>query len=519
MSKEIFAIDRSTSVFRKFRITRGGEGRFDAEILEEKVREIVAARCNGNREEKLYDPETTQAAPGFKPCHVAVVAVYADHLNTEQPRVLSSYDRNQICTIWQAARATSAAPTFFDPIEFGVPPVRYIDAGFGFNNPAEIAYDEVKDRWSGRQLGLLLSLGTGKESIAALSRSPSKFGVKRQLAIVEALEQMATSAIRIDGQMWKRFHHMHSGGKAHYYRFNVDSGMDKIGLQEWEKQTELAGLTTAYLGQSKTKHEKNQCALHIRRLSRRSKPFERSAAAFRTNGEQHMDTDFPAMRYWYREEVDENGYPVGVFVGPEFRKTIRPVGREILSLRRVAMLLVRSEAFDITPGKYTVKWLLWFWAGSAKVPPNQETPRSFPTATRNVSRENSLYERSFSPTSPDLSAPEQDSGFFHCGNLKLTVGRAKAPSESLSIDFDPNQHQDYPEYLLQPGYGQHIIDWGAWNTLRNTGWSQEGGTIVEVHDDGYLAFMISMDWPRPPENPRWLGGVAFGGVRLEPVAE
>jgi patatin-like phospholipase/acyl hydrolase len=53
LSKEIFAIDRSTSIFKRFRTTKGGKGRFDAGILEEKVREIVAVRCNGNRGETV----------------------------------------------------------------------------------------------------------------------------------------------------------------------------------------------------------------------------------------------------------------------------------------------------------------------------------------------------------------------------------------------------------------------------------------------------------------------------------
>jgi patatin-like phospholipase/acyl hydrolase len=45
------------------------------------------------------------------------------------------------CLIWQAARATSAAPSYFNSIRIGQ--TEYMDGGFGLNNPANKVFYEV----------------------------------------------------------------------------------------------------------------------------------------------------------------------------------------------------------------------------------------------------------------------------------------------------------------------------------------------------------------------------------------
>lgn len=63
-----------------------------------------------------------------------------------------------------AARATSAAPTYFHPVPLclGTPPRErlLIDGGVFANNPAMCAYAEVQRRWPGAEISLV-SLGTG----------------------------------------------------------------------------------------------------------------------------------------------------------------------------------------------------------------------------------------------------------------------------------------------------------------------------------------------------------------------
>ena len=76
-----------------------------------------------------------------------------DHLSTEN------------CKIWEAARATSAASKFFDPIYIGMQ--TYVDGATGHNNPVEEVLKEAKSIWGdlGARLQCLVSIGTGKADL------------------------------------------------------------------------------------------------------------------------------------------------------------------------------------------------------------------------------------------------------------------------------------------------------------------------------------------------------------------
>jgi patatin-like phospholipase/acyl hydrolase len=68
-----------------------------------------------------------------------VVACRADDLNNQIATHLRTYNNPQLpesfsdCMIWQAARATCAAPTYFRRMKIGK--WEYVDGGLGFNNP------------------------------------------------------------------------------------------------------------------------------------------------------------------------------------------------------------------------------------------------------------------------------------------------------------------------------------------------------------------------------------------------
>lgn len=77
--------------------------------------------------------------------------------------------------IWQACRATSAAPFYFDSITIG--PNEFIDGGAGNNNPSNIAWNEALwmsnplDPVKGR-VAALVSLGCGEKESIGLFGSP-----------------------------------------------------------------------------------------------------------------------------------------------------------------------------------------------------------------------------------------------------------------------------------------------------------------------------------------------------------
>jgi len=65
-------------------------------------------------------------------------------------------------TIWQACRATSAAPLFFAPITVGTsPPVEFVDGAMGNNNPVNFVVSEARYLWPSSPFAIILSLGTG----------------------------------------------------------------------------------------------------------------------------------------------------------------------------------------------------------------------------------------------------------------------------------------------------------------------------------------------------------------------
>lgn len=90
--------------------------------------------------------------------------------------------RSADAKVWQAARATSAAPTYFGPWEHtGASKAQYVDGGLTCNNPSLAGLLEAKLLF-GKQLQDLsvLSIGTGTVPLHVQSQSlnPSLFSFK-----------------------------------------------------------------------------------------------------------------------------------------------------------------------------------------------------------------------------------------------------------------------------------------------------------------------------------------------------
>jgi predicted acylesterase/phospholipase RssA len=70
----------------------------------------------------------------------------------ESTAVIRSYETDNydrlldVCKIWEAARATSAASTLFEPISIGRPPTRFVDGALKHNNPINLADIEASSK-------------------------------------------------------------------------------------------------------------------------------------------------------------------------------------------------------------------------------------------------------------------------------------------------------------------------------------------------------------------------------------
>lgn len=165
----------------------------------------------------------------------------------------SPWDFVDDCPIWQACRATSAAPTFFPPMEIGSPPIAYVDGGLGYNNPIRALLDESSHIWPDRKIGCIVSVGTG----IMVSRD-----VGRTLEpLFESLKAMATDTEKVAKEFEEEMKHKYGIEQQTYFRFNVQHGLEHIGLEEWKELDRTKVATQDYLKVRWTQVE--QCASQL----------------------------------------------------------------------------------------------------------------------------------------------------------------------------------------------------------------------------------------------------------------
>ena len=158
--------------------------------------------------------------------------------------------------IWEAARATSAAPTFFEPVL--IDSGRYGDGGTGWNNPSIEAIAEVHKIWPNRPIGCLLSIGTGLEKAIQLgdAESPPYSWIFGKLApkasfkieVLRYCVDSLTSCETIHQDVCSKFPERIKV-EENYFRFNVPQGLSEIGLEEWKKIGDVIDLTEKYMEQ------------------------------------------------------------------------------------------------------------------------------------------------------------------------------------------------------------------------------------------------------------------------------
>jgi hypothetical protein len=174
--------------------------------------------------------------------------VPAKHVNKE-PRLFRTWsaDKNlgYNCTIWEAARATSAAPRFFKRIcigDFGLQE-EFIDAGIGCNNPARYLVKEAQREFGPmREVSCIVSIGTGKSKVAGF-KSPGLFQRALPLDLIDVLVSMATDSEAEAKKMKERYQNC----PGLYYRLNVERGLEDVSLEEWKKLGDVKTHTMAYL--------------------------------------------------------------------------------------------------------------------------------------------------------------------------------------------------------------------------------------------------------------------------------
>jgi predicted acylesterase/phospholipase RssA len=270
--------------------------RFDSSVLEQAVKDLV--------KEKLKDENAIMAETrSHKPCPAFVVATSAA-VAQGPPILFRSYNSPENnadkCPIWKAARATSAAPSFFDPmfIDIPAPGEWYVDGGLRYNNPSQLALEEAREIWPRVKRFSVVSIGTGRQSnvefvnikdvqppkepesgkgflsgimgnvpgsgiVGTIMNVP---GAAKELAnIGKACVEMSTSSAPVHEAMFKLAHNADLQSCFPYYRFNVENGMDVIGLEEWKYNVRIGELTRQYMREGGPRVERTACVRYLLR--------------------------------------------------------------------------------------------------------------------------------------------------------------------------------------------------------------------------------------------------------------
>ena len=242
----------------------------------------------------------SEAANAPYVCSTFVVAKMAKHTDGP-PTVFRSYSGKGIqssqCAIWQAARATTAAPSFFKEmyIDNPRPGINYVDGGLGYNNPAEVALEEAGKIWPTAKHFYLISIGTGRrravqivdssrannddvttehslfEHVKSFIPSVASFipgwktatnfppGVLALLKIAGVLSKLITDSEHVHQRLRRAACSTDIDKRFPYFRFNVERDVGDIGLEEWRREEEMAAYTIAYLHEQEVEETKMEC--------------------------------------------------------------------------------------------------------------------------------------------------------------------------------------------------------------------------------------------------------------------
>jgi patatin-like phospholipase/acyl hydrolase len=128
---------------------------------------------------------------------------------------------NDDCLMWQAARATSAAPSYFEPVQVQAADLSYalVDGGVFANSPAMCAYAEARKHYPQAEDILLVSLGTGNLTRRIPFSDARNWGLAEWVAPLFNIlfDGMADA---VDYQLIQLLPN-HAAGGRRYYRFQA----------------------------------------------------------------------------------------------------------------------------------------------------------------------------------------------------------------------------------------------------------------------------------------------------------
>ncbi|KAI1802241.1 FabD/lysophospholipase-like protein [Daldinia bambusicola] len=158
--------------------------------------------------------------------------------------VLDPWNEYRDIQIWEAARATTAAPSYFDPIVLsrGGDSRAFIDGAMGCNNPAKEVVDEAAALFgTDCVLGCLVSLGTGFSGEVTIGQAQK--GLKKIIGLINNLKKIATNTEEVHEGLRRLIR----ADLDTYFRFQLPTGAENIRLHDYKKLDELSRLMKLYI--------------------------------------------------------------------------------------------------------------------------------------------------------------------------------------------------------------------------------------------------------------------------------
>jgi hypothetical protein len=280
VAETVFDVDQ---VLKGVIPTGDDQCRFDYRKLEVAMMRIVSS--------KLDDPEAVMVDERDLITPTFVVATSAAHTEG-RPTLFRSYSCRGFsahpCTIWEAARATSAAPTFFKSIKIAKPPpgLEFIDGGLTYNNPAELALEEASRIWPHADKFCLVSLGTGRMASVSLTQMQRSYdsgwdsawnplkglantagGAAAIVRLAEACIRLSTNCEKAHQSIIRMANSPNPTKRFPYYRFNVSRDMQDIGLQEWREMNAVTEHTLSWISEGENEMLRDTCVEDLMRFS------------------------------------------------------------------------------------------------------------------------------------------------------------------------------------------------------------------------------------------------------------
>ncbi|KAL1843209.1 hypothetical protein VTJ49DRAFT_2760 [Mycothermus thermophilus] len=240
LAQDIFTPRARTKLGGAFAHKLMGSATFSAQKLEDGIRKVIRENCSHMSTGNRAAPEDMPMLGSGRKCKVFVCTVLENRASYRIRNYQSRTEPGLPMTITQACRATTAAPTFFDPLRLGnMTTLR--DGALGNNNPIMELMQELQTEFGYRDtdIACIVSIGTGV--------SQTEFLRDDLVSVAKACAKIATDTqateSRFRGIYATPGRHLH----GRYFRFEVEQGLQQVGMEEWRVMRNIWSFTTAYL--------------------------------------------------------------------------------------------------------------------------------------------------------------------------------------------------------------------------------------------------------------------------------